>query len=118
MINAMLIAMLSLHLLPTGPPYNPTCQTICGNQNSSIHNKMTITFMENSKATIKSTVRKIPDTMKQTSSKGVNITLIAVLMLHLFPAGPPFKQGDHHTIFLESALMPIKSLLLPMPPMP
>ena len=92
MINTTHITMLLLHLLPTGSPYNPTCQTICGSQNSSIY-KTTITSMVNSKTTIKSIVRKIPNTMKQTSLKGVNIvTLVAVLMLHLFPTGPQFKE--------------------------
>jgi hypothetical protein len=28
-------------------------------------------------------------------TKGVNITLIALLLLHLFPMGPPFNQEDY-----------------------
>ena len=66
MINTTLIALLLLHLFPTGPPYNPTCQTNCrGNCNSSI-------FKKNSKTMNQSTAIKIPNTMKQTPLKGVN----------------------------------------------
>jgi hypothetical protein len=61
-----LIALLLLHLFPTGPPYDSMQGANFGNPKSSNSKyKATITLKINSKTMIKSTAIKILNTMKQ-----------------------------------------------------
>ena len=63
-MNTTLIALLSLHLFPTGPPYNSTQWANFGNPHSS-NSKHKSSLKIHSKTMIKSMAIKILDTMKQ-----------------------------------------------------